>query len=72
MKKFLVIAVIASSFLASCGNKGGTTSNTDSMGAPAAKTTQVKYQCPMKCQRDTTYDKPGNCPVCGMPMKEVK
>lgn len=24
------------------------------------------YYCPMHCEGDMTYDKPGNCPVCGM------
>ncbi len=25
-----------------------------------------KYYCPMHCEGDKTYNKPGNCPVCGM------
>lgn len=25
-----------------------------------------KYYCPMHCEGEKTYDKPGNCPVCGM------
>jgi heavy metal translocating P-type ATPase len=25
-----------------------------------------KYYCPMRCEGDKMYDKPGNCPVCGM------
>ncbi|OJW81786.1 MAG: copper-translocating P-type ATPase [Bacteroidetes bacterium 46-16] len=25
-----------------------------------------KYYCPMHCEGDKTYGKPGNCPVCGM------
>lgn len=25
-----------------------------------------KYYCPMHCEGDKTYDKPGDCPVCGM------
>ncbi len=25
-----------------------------------------QYYCPMYCEGDKTYDKPGNCPVCGM------
>jgi heavy metal translocating P-type ATPase len=25
-----------------------------------------KYYCPMHCQGDKTYDKPSDCPVCGM------
>lgn len=24
------------------------------------------YYCPMHCEGDKTYDKPGHCPVCGM------
>ena len=24
------------------------------------------YYCPMKCEGDKTYDKPGDCPVCNM------
>ena len=31
-----------------------------------------KYQCPMKCEQEKTYDKPGNCPVCGMKLKGIK
>jgi len=31
----------------------------------AAKS-QDKYYCPMRCEGDKTYDKPGDCPVCGM------
>lgn len=30
------------------------------------------YYCPMQCEGDKTYDKPGDCPVCGMDLvKEV-
>jgi len=25
-----------------------------------------KYYCPMQCEADRTYDKPGDCPKCGM------
>jgi len=31
------------------------------------------YYCPMRCEGDKTYDKPGDCPVCGMHLnKEAK
>lgn len=30
------------------------------------------YQCPMKCDNGKLYDEPGNCPVCGMKLKEVE
>ena len=36
---------------------------------PVAKT---KYQCPMKCEGDKTYDESGKCPKCGMNLKELK
>ncbi len=26
----------------------------------------IKYACPMKCEGDKVYDKPGDCPVCNM------
>ncbi len=28
------------------------------------------YYCPMQCEGDKTYDKPGDCPVCGMDLKK--
>ena len=28
--------------------------------------TAEKYYCPMHCEGDKVYDKPGDCPVCGM------
>ncbi len=30
-----------------------------------------KYYCPMHCEGDKTYDKPGNCPVCGMNLEKL-
>ena len=30
-----------------------------------------KYYCPMHCEGDKLYDKPGNCPVCGMNLEKV-
>ena len=33
---------------------------------------EAKYQCPMKCEGDKTYDEKLNCPKCGMCMNEVK
>ncbi|MEO6404730.1 MAG: copper-translocating P-type ATPase [Ferruginibacter sp.] len=30
-----------------------------------------KYACPMHCEGDKLYYKAGNCPVCGMHLKEV-
>lgn len=30
-----------------------------------------KYYCPMHCEGDKLYDKPGNCPVCGMNLEKI-
>lgn len=32
----------------------------------------IRYQCPMKCEGEKTYDKPGRCPVCKMYLQPVK
>ncbi len=41
---------------------------------PAQKTSKNpsgEYYCPMHCEGDKTYDKPGNCPVCGMNLEKM-
>lgn len=41
----------------------------DESVAPKKKVEHKKgdtYYCPMHCEGDKTYDKPGDCPVCGM------
>lgn len=30
-----------------------------------------KYYCPMHCEGDKLYDKPGSCPVCGMNLEKL-
>ncbi|MEO7523007.1 MAG: heavy metal translocating P-type ATPase, partial [Ferruginibacter sp.] len=40
---------------------------------PESKTSDNKggaYYCPMHCEGDKTYDKPGSCPVCGMNLEK--
>lgn len=34
--------------------------------AAADATSKGRYYCPMHCEVEKTYDRPGNCPVCGM------
>ncbi len=31
----------------------------------------MAYQCPMKCEGEKTYLKPGSCPVCKMDLKQI-
>jgi len=50
------------------GNKTGThePSHRKHEGHPV----KGEYYCPMHCEGDKTYDKPGDCPVCGMDLKK--
>lgn len=32
----------------------------------------AKYYCPMHCEGDQIYDKPGSCPVCGMNLERAQ
>ncbi len=36
------------------------------------ETSKVIYQCPMKCEGDVTYDKPGTCPICKMDLQPLE
>jgi len=36
-----------------------------------AGTERGTYYCPMHCEGDKTYDKPGSCPVCGMNLEKL-
>ena len=31
---------------------------------------KIKYQCPMKCEEEKTYEKKGTCPVCKMKLRK--
>lgn len=42
---------------------------TPSAGKPERSGSGV-YYCPMHCEGDKTYDKPGSCPICGMDLVE--
>ncbi len=43
------------------------------IGCSQSTNDQTKYQCPMKCEGvDTTYTKPGKCPVCKMDLKQIE
>jgi heavy metal translocating P-type ATPase len=61
--------------------EGGTAAKAESHRRPSSPLPAIKkpkashgeYYCPMLCEGDKKYDKPGNCPVCGMHLvKEQK
>lgn len=39
---------------------------------PKPKITGSGYYCPMQCEGDKTYERPGDCPVCGMSLVPVE
>lgn len=47
------------------------TISSDSPALPAATPEQMKYVCPMPEHVSITYDHPGKCPICGMPLIPV-
>jgi len=56
-------------FFASCGSNNSESKNDK---ATTEQTGNAKYQCPMKCEGDKTYDKPAQCPVCNMDLKKLE
>ncbi|HEX8332048.1 MAG TPA: heavy metal-binding domain-containing protein [Segetibacter sp.] len=66
--KFLMIAVLSIFFISSANAQTSKSKKTKAKTTTAA----VKYQCPMKCEGDKTYAKPGKCPVCNMALSKVQ
>jgi hypothetical protein len=52
----------------SCQNK---TSEGQGEATENRQTANAVFQCPMKCEGEKVYDKPGQCPVCNMDLEEV-
>ncbi len=63
----IVLLLAAVMFLASCGSNQSENANTST-----EQTVNEVYQCPMKCEGEKTYDKPGSCPVCNMDLEKIK
>ncbi|MDP2188885.1 MAG: heavy metal-binding domain-containing protein [Sphingobacteriaceae bacterium] len=63
------LSFIVIMFFASCGNK---TSESKTEKTATEQTENTRYQCPMKCEGEKTYDKPGQCPKCNMDLQKVE
>ncbi|MDZ4846188.1 MAG: heavy metal-binding domain-containing protein [Chitinophagales bacterium] len=70
MKTQITTAVLLASvlFIASCASGNSESKNENA----TEQTASAKYQCPMKCEGEKTYDKPGQCPVCNMDLKRLE
>ena len=67
MKKIIIPALLV--FMISCGQKKEGSNNENKQDS--TQVSAAVYQCPMDCEHGKTYDKPGQCPVCGMDL-EIK
>ncbi|GEM_PF-630922 len=82
-----ILFVAGSITLSGCGNTSNNKSNEHQHEAVEAEhehdhnmnegqehgdMAEAHYQCPMKCEGDKMYDKPGKCPVCKMDLKKVE
>lgn len=66
MKKNLFLIAILSLFLLACNKK----SESSVSRYTHAEDDHITYICPMDCEDGKTYDKEGDCPVCGMALDE--
>jgi hypothetical protein len=62
------LLIASGMFFASCGNN---TSESKNETSTTEQATNVKYHCPMRCEGDKMYDKPGQCPVCNMNLEKM-
>ena len=54
-------------FMTSCGSN-----TSENKTEKIEQTENAMYQCPMKCEGEKMYDKPGQCPVCNMDLEKVE
>ena len=51
--------------------ENSTEKDTDSIILSVSSDQQALFYCPMQCEGDKTYQKPGDCPVCGMDLVPI-
>ena len=66
-KLLVSLALMAGLFFAACQHDAPASK----LPAATADTKNVKYQCPMDCEKGKLYDQTGQCPVCKMALKAV-
>lgn len=69
MKNSIIIATLSMLIILSIASCSG---NKEKSNNDTTQTEMAHYQCPMKCEGDKTYDKPGKCPVCNMDLAKVE
>lgn len=66
-KLFFSLVLLTGLFFTACKND-----NKSALPAATADSKNIKYQCPMDCEKGKLYDQPGSCPVCKMDLKAVE
>ncbi len=64
---FTALSLFLLMFIGSCGSR-----TSESKTEKTEQTEYAMYQCPMKCEGEKMYDKPGQCPVCNMDLIKVE
>lgn len=68
--KTVFLAIAGVLLMAACNsNSSETSSKTDSTTVKDTTAHKHSYRCPMNCEKGKTYDKEGNCPICGMKLE---
>jgi len=70
MKKIISTLAMASILAVAISSCSSSTEHKQDTTTPEQQASL--YQCPMQCEGDKTYDKPGKCPVCGMDLAPVE
>ena len=65
----LKFCILSLSVLASCAGDSGSAKKGS---ASIDQQTAAVYKCPMECEGEKTYDKPGTCPVCEMDLEKIE
>ena len=67
-KLLFSLVLLAGFFFVACNHDAPASK----LPAATAESKNVKYQCPMDCEKGKLYDQPGACPVCKMDLKAVE
>ncbi len=68
--KTICFAIAITTLMIACNNNSNTKlSTTDSTVVKDSSAHAHSFRCPMNCEKGKTYDKEGNCPICGMKLE---
>jgi len=67
--KTAVIAIGVLPLMIACNNNGTNKVSTSDSTLTASENHAHSFRCPMNCEKGKTYDKEGNCPICGMKLE---